>query len=240
MPSLKRYKNSMIERTLTYDELGLSIDEILTSIPSDAAMRQEVLSLIDEIQGFLHAKFAFVTTDIQPVLRFHPGKIITNQLKGSEALCWFVATAGQEFEAFQHRLTQEDDMVRVYLANEIGSIIAEKTADRMEDLLQEQLTPKGLYRTNRYSPGYCGWKVSEQPILFELFRPKDSAQNSNVPPTPCDIHLTDSCLMIPIKSVSGVIGIGHNVRRRDYTCNLCGLSASCKRGKKGLISQMGN
>ena len=222
----------MIERTLTYDELDLSTDEILTSIPSDAIMRQEVLSLMYEIQGFLHAKFAFVTTDIQPFLRFHPGKIITNQLKGSEALCWFVATAGQEFEAFQHRLTQEGDMVRVYLANEIGSIIAEKTADRMEDLLQEQLTPKGLYRTNRYSPGYCGWKVSEQPILFELFRPKDSAQNCNVPPTPCDIHLTDSCLMIPIKSVSGVIGIGHNVHRRDYTCNLCGLSASCKRGRK--------
>ena len=222
----------MIERTLTYDELGLSTDEILTSIPSDATMRQEVLSLMHEIQGFLHAKFAFVTTDIQPLLRFHPGKIITNQLKGSEALCWFVATAGQEFEAFQHRLSKEGDMVRVYLANEIGSIIAEKTADRMEDLLQEQLTPKGLYRTNRYSPGYCGWKVSEQPILFELFRPKFSAQNCNVPPTPCDIHLTDSCLMIPIKSVSGVIGIGHNVRRRDYTCNLCGLSASCKRGRK--------
>ena len=222
----------MIERTLTYDELDLSTDEILTSIPSDAIMRQEVLSLMYEIQGFLHAKFAFVTTDIQPLLRFHPGKIITNQLKGSEALCWFVATAGQEFEAFQHRLTQEGDMVRVYLANEIGSIIAEKTADRMEDLLQEQLTPKGLYRTNRYSPGYCGWKVNEQPILFELFRPKDSAQNCNVPPTPCDIHLTDSCLMIPIKSVSGVIGIGHNVHRRDYTCNLCGLSASCKRGRK--------
>ena len=168
----------------------------------------------------------------QPLLRFHPGKIITNQLKGSEALCWFVATAGQEFEAFQHRLTKEGDMVRVYLANEIGSIIAEKTADRMEDLLQEQLTPKGLYHTNRYSPGYCGWKVSEQPILFELFRPKVSAQNCNVSPTPCDIHLTDSCLMIPIKSVSGVIGIGHNVRRRDYTCNLCGLNASCRRGRR--------
>lgn len=222
----------MIERTLTYGELGLSTDEILSSIPSDAAMRQEVLSLIDEIQGFLHARFAFVTTDTQPLLRFHPGKIITHQLKGSEALCWFVATAGQEFEDFQHRLMQEDDMVRVYLANEIGSIIAEKTADRMEDLLQEQLTPKGLYRTNRYSPGYCGWHVKEQPILFELFRPKDSVHNCNVTPTPCDIHLTDSCLMIPIKSVSGVIGIGHNVRRRDYTCNLCGLSASCKHGRR--------
>ena len=221
---------SMIERTLNYSELGLTTEEILSAIPSDTAMYQEVLSLIVEIQTFLQARFAFVTTDIQPLHRFHPGPIINNQLKGSEALCWFVATAGQEFEVFQHRLTQEGDIVRIYLANEIGSIIAEKTADRMEELLQEQLTPKWLYRTNRYSPGYCGWPVSEQPILFDLFRPKGSEHNSVFSPTPCDIHLTDSCLMIPIKSVSGVIGIGHNVRKREYTCNHCGLRANCKRG----------
>lgn len=224
--------NSMIERTLTFSELGLTTEEILTSIPSDMAMYQEVLSLIDEIQTFLRARFAFVTTDIQPLHRFHPGPIITNQLKGSEALCWFVATAGQEFESFQHHLTQEGDMLRVYLANEIGSMIAEKTADRMEELLQEQLTPKGLYRTNRYSPGYCGWHVKEQPILFELFRPKASGFSLETTPTPCDIHLTESCLMIPIKSVSGVIGIGHNVRKREYTCNLCGQRAKCKRGQQ--------
>lgn len=222
--------NSMIERTLKYRELGLTTEEILSAIPSDTAMYQEVLSLIDEIQTFLRARFAFVTTDIQPLHRFHPGSIINNQLKGSEALCWFVATAGQEFEVFQHRLTQEGDILRIYLANEIGSIIAEKTADRMEELLQEQLTPKGLYRTNRYSPGYCGWPVSEQPILFDLFRPKGSEHSSVVSPTPCNIQLTDSCLMIPIKSVSGVIGIGHNVHKREYTCNHCGLRANCKRG----------
>ena len=225
---------SMIERTLNYNELGLTTEEILSSIPSDTAMYQEVLSLIVEIQTFLQARFAFVTTDIQPLHRFHPGPIINNQLKGSEALCWFVATAGQEFEVFQHRLTQEGDIVRIYLANEIGSIIAEKTADRMEELLQEQLTPKGLYRTNRYSPGYCGWPVSEQPILFDLFRPKGSEHNSVFSPTPCDIHLTDSCLMIPIKSVSGVIGIGHNVHKREYTCNYCGLRANCKRGRNSV------
>ena len=232
MPSSRHFMNSMIERTLTFSELGLTTEEILTSIPSDTAMYQEVLYMIDEIQTFLRARFAFVTTDIQPLHRFHPGPIITNQLKGSEALCWFVATAGLEFESFQHHLTQEGDMLRVYLANEIGSMIAEKTADRMEELLQEQLTPKGLYRTNRYSPGYCGWHVKEQPILFELFRPKASGFSLDTTPTPCDIHLTESCLMIPIKSVSGVIGIGHNVRKREYTCNLCGQRAKCKRGQQ--------
>jgi hypothetical protein len=29
--------------------------------------------------------------------------------------------------------------------------------------------------------------------------------------------------MEPVKSISGIIGIGENVRRRPYTCNLCDL-----------------
>lgn len=220
----------MIERTLTYTDLGLTTDDVLASIPSDEATRREVLSLIDEIQSFFRAGFAFVTTGMDVLDRFHPGKIIMSQLKGSEALCWFVATAGQEFERFQHRLMQEGDMVRVYLASELGSMLVEKVADRMEELLQEQLTPKGLYRTNRYSPGYCGWHVSQQPLLFDLFKGKDAAQHEpGKKPTPCGIHLTDSCLMVPIKSVSGVIGIGHHVRRRDYICGLCELHKACHR-----------
>ncbi len=222
----------MIERTLTYAELGLSTDEVLASIPSsDEATRREILTLTDAIQGFLHARFAFVTTGTDALCRFHPGRVIMSQLKGSEALCWFVATLGQEFERFQHRLMQEGDMVRVYLASELGSMLVERVADRMEEVLQEQLTPKGLHRTNRYSPGYCGWKVSEQPLLFELFKPRGTSYTSEAAPAPCGIRLTDSCLMVPIKSVSGVIGIGHDVRRRDYICGLCELKASCRRGR---------
>ena len=222
----------MIESTLTYDELGLTTDEILASMPSDAYSLQEIWTLIDEIRGFLVTRFAFVTTGFETIDRFKPGPIIMSQLKGSEALCWFVATAGQEFEAFQRQLTQEGDMVSIYLANEIGSIIAEKTADQMEIVLQEQLTPKGLYRTNRYSPGYCGWHVSEQPLLFELFGSVVNTQRAEAYPTPCGIRLTESCLMIPIKSVSGVIGIGHHVSKREYTCNLCGFSTSCHRKQR--------
>lgn len=198
-------------------------------MPSDADSLREVWTLIDEIRGFLQASFAFVTTGVDTIDRFKPGPIIMSQLKGSEALCWFVATAGQEFEAFQRQLTQEGDIVRIYLANEIGTIIAEKAADKMECVLQEQLTPKGLYRTNRYSPGYCGWQVNEQPILFDLFEPNVKVQQSEASLKPCGIHLTDSCLMIPIKSVSGVIGIGHKVSKREYICKNCGFDATCRR-----------
>lgn len=81
----------------------------------------------------------------------------------------------------------------------------------MEEELAAFIEKRGWKHTNRYSPGYCGWHVSEQQKLFSLF-PVAS---------PCGIQLTDSSLMIPIKSVSGIIGVGSHVRKLEYTCGLC-------------------
>lgn len=64
--------------------------------------------------------------------------------------------------------------------------------------------------TNRFSPGYCHWNVSDQHKLFSLF---DEA--------PRGVTLTDSALMNPVKSISGVIGICENVKYKDYHCRLC-------------------
>lgn len=143
------------------------------------------------------------------------------QLRGSEAFAFFAATAGIEFEEFQHTLQQEGDMVKIYIADSLGSVIAEKTADCMEVALAEYIQSKNWKHTNRYSPGYCGWHVSEQQKLFPLF-PVTS---------PCGIRLTDSSLMIPIKSVSGVIGVGTDVRKLEYTCGLCTYE-NCYRKRK--------
>jgi hypothetical protein len=49
----------------------------------------------------------------------------------------------------------------------------------------------------RFSPGYCGWDLTAQRALFESLRPEAIG-----------IFLTGSCLMQPLKSVSGVIVAG--------------------------------
>ena len=67
-------------------------------------------------------------------------------------------------------------MVRVFIADALGSVIAEKTADVMERHLQESIEKLQWQHTNRFSPGYCGWHVSEQQLLFPLF---DSNTNSS-------------------------------------------------------------
>ena len=111
-------------------------------------------------------------------------------------------------------------MLRVFIADALGSVIAEKCADQMETALQESIDKLGWKHTNRYSPGYCGWHVSEQQLLFPLFEGHT-----------CGVRLTDSSLMLPIKSVSGIIGIGEKVRKLDYTCGLCDFEKCYKRSK---------
>ena len=67
-----------------------------------------------------------------------------------------------------------------------------------------------LNSTNRYSPGYCGWHVSEQHKFFAF-----------LPQNYCGIELSDSALMKPVKSVSAIIGIGKDCSKRKTTIVLC-------------------
>ena len=139
-----------------------------------------------------------------------------------EAFAFFVATAGAEFEDYQMRLKDDDDMVRTFIADAFGSVMAERTADLMEQALQDEISPRGWLHTNRFSPGYCGWHVSGQQQLFRLFGVE----------RPCGVSLTESSLMLPIKSVSGVIGIGPKVRKLEYSCGLCDYKDCYKRRKR--------
>lgn len=225
----------MTSGELTYDRLGVSLPEIYeqmgygTAVP-DPATSAEIDGVIGEIRRFLRPRYEFFA--LRGLLdgdrltlgekTFEIGRIISRQLRGAEAYSLFVATAGDEFEQYQQRLMKEGDMVRVFIADAVGSVIAEKTADFMETKLQEQIDKLGWKHTNRFSPGYCGWHVREQQNLFSLFSDE----------RPCGIRLTPSSLMIPIKSVSGVIGLGPSVRKLEYSCGLCDKKDCYKRRLK--------
>jgi hypothetical protein len=42
-----------------------------------------------------------------------------------------------------------------------------------------------------------------------------------MPENYCGIKLTPSALMDPVKSISGIIGIGKDVKNNPYICRLC-------------------
>ena len=214
----------MTEKTLSFEELGITAADVYEQMgyhdaQPDKATQQETAMILKEVSQWLRPQFSYFVVNKQP--DFEMGNIILRQLRGSEAFALFICTSGLEFEAYQHRLKEQGDMVRVFIADALGSVIAEKCADQMEKALQESIGKLGWKHTNRFSPGYCGWHVSQQQLLFPLFQGHT-----------CGVKLTDSSLMIPIKSVSGIIGLGKKVRKLEYTCGLCDFKQCYKRKKK--------
>ena len=214
----------MTEKTLSFEELGITAADVYEQMgyhdaQPDKATQQETATILKEVSQWLRPQFSYFVVNKQP--DFEMGNIILRQLRGSEAFALFVCTSGLEFETYQHRLKEQGDMVRVFIADALGSVIAEKCADQMEKALQESIDKLGWKHTNRFSPGYCGWHVSQQQLLFPLFQGHT-----------CGVKLTDSSLMVPIKSVSGIIGLGEKVRKLEYTCGLCDFKQCYKRKKK--------
>ena len=141
---------------------------------------------------------------------FRVGKTVCSELKGSERLAFFVCTAGKTISEKSVKLFKGEDPIRGYVYDVLGSAITEAAGDLMQSYLKQEILENGERITNRYSPGYCHWNIAEQHKLFTLFAD-----------VPCGVVLTPSALMSPVKSISGVIGIGREVKYRDYQCTLC-------------------
>lgn len=180
------------------------IEEVLAEAERSCNIKAE-FALYSEI-GFDRDTGAMIVGNIE----FFPGKIISAQLRKAESVALFACTAGHLIGEKARQLLNEKDYLKGYVYDIAGSEIVEAAADLMQEKLREIMETGGLLITNRYSPGYCGWNVEEQHKLFSL-----------IPDNFCGITLTESALMVPIKSVSGVIGIGPDVRYNPYTCSIC-------------------
>ena len=148
-------------------------------------------------------------------LAFKVGKTICKELLGIEKILLFVCTAGRSISRKSSELLKGEDPAKGYIYDQVGTYLVEAAGDRMQKMIKEDLALVGERITNRYSPGYCHWSVSEQHMLFSLF-----------PAAPCGVTLTGSALMDPVKSISGLIGIGKDVCYRAYQCDLC-LNLEC-------------
>lgn len=141
---------------------------------------------------------------------FKINKIVYGQIKKSESIAVFLCTAGEEIGKLSRKCMKEGDLLDGFIYDVIGSEMVEAAADLMQNKLKNEMAEDRRKITNRYSPGYCGWDVIEQHKLFRL-----------IPDNYCGIKLTASALMDPLKSISGIIGIGENVKFNPYTCGLC-------------------
>jgi hypothetical protein len=219
--NIKSFKYNYSDLKISSESLSLAMgypsgeisDQVKEEIGFVMSMGKDICNieggyLINESISFDKESYS---TEINDEI-FNLKKIVFNQLKKSEALAVFVCTAGYKISQLSKYYMNQGDLLRGYVHDIFGSIVVEAAMDLIQNELKIAMHLAEQKITNRYSPGYCNWDVFEQKKLFKI-----------LPDNFCGITLTDSCLMQPIKSVSGVIGIGKKVIYNQYTCNLCGM-----------------
>jgi len=122
-------------------------------------------------------------------------KSLRERLDGCRRAILFAATVGPAAEAWVHELAEKGEMTRSLLADAYASAAAIALGTAIEQVALRRLKESGLAATKRYAPGYGDWDLSDQTPLCAL-----------VEATRIGITVTEDHLMIPAKSLSGVIG----------------------------------
>jgi hypothetical protein len=119
----------------------------------------------------------------------------------SAGLALFAVTIGEDISKKITSYFDEGEFAAGSMLDSAASAGTDLAADYVESFYKKNLSGNRKYYRNmglmRFSPGYCGWHISGQKKLFEYLQPDKIG-----------IELTDSCLMKPLKSISGVIVIG--------------------------------
>jgi hypothetical protein len=133
----------------------------------------------------------------------------------AEHLALFAVTLGPRVSEALTRCFAAHDFALAYTLDAMASVAADTAADVIERRYEDGLRARGWAAPDgaalRYSPGYCGWDLTGQRRLFARLQPEAIG-----------LTLTHSCLMQPLKSVSGVILAGpRTIHRFPPTFDFC-------------------
>jgi hypothetical protein len=214
------------------NEIGIDIKQVLkhmgygnNGVPS-ARIESLVQEYADNICHLIEPSYSYSIRDVSAVRGsrvFIEGpvtfrsNIIARLLEQCPKVAVFVLTIGGQLGEVVRQLSEDGLMVQAAVLDAIGSDAAETLAHVVQDIVAKEAEAEGLGVSQRFSPGYCDWRVSQQKVVFRAMGGKTAG-----------VRLTDGCLMIPQKSISGIIGIGPADKVASYNpCLTCDKS-DCK------------
>jgi hypothetical protein len=131
-------------------------------------------------------------------------RLLRRNLAQAHGVFPYVATCGQELNRWMHTM---DDLLANYLADALCENALRQASDFLLQHLQAEHQVQNLASMN---PGSLpDWPITAQKTLFHLLGDTEEAVG---------VTLTDSMLMIPAKSVSGIY---FSTKERFVNCELC-------------------
>lgn len=151
-------------------------------------IKEPIKSLIEEerkkLDNLLHPESIYTIVDYAETTK-HP------VFKDAEKVAICLCTIGPELEQEIKNLMEKNEMTRALILDALGSEAAEEVAIQSDRILAEKAREMNLWPSKRYSPGYGKWDIKEQRFIFGL-----------LPAADIGVRLTESCMMVPRKSIS--------------------------------------
>ncbi len=147
-----------------------------------------------------------------------------SELKKAQQVIIEVHTLGPVLEEKVQELSGSGEMLPGYLLDCAGVVALGKVNQGIHRMVEQVAAEKGWGVGASLSPGSLqGWPLNNQ---FHLCSMLDLSQ--------IGVRVTDSHLLIPVKSVSSMIGIGSDYTKKKVSsmCHLCNLRDTCWRRKK--------
>jgi len=177
---------------------------------ADVEPSARIASLLDEhierAQHLIEPSYSYVISDINRVggsrafvksRVVFESEVIARLLERCEKVAVFILTIGSRLEETVGSLAENGLIVEAYVLDAIGSSLTESLADLVQNKIGDVARAQGLCISRRFSPGYCDWDISQQGMVFRAMDGDSSG-----------VCLSEEHMMVPQKSISGIIGIG--------------------------------
>lgn len=192
----------------------LTVEQVLKSLhlDSDGKYAGDVQGLVDMVQDVVRPKAIY---DVRYIDRKGTDEVEIGEVKFTsrvlrvnldkvERVFPYIATCGTEVESID---IPSDDLMRRFVLDNIKQIALGAAVKHLREHIDRIYRPGQM---SAMSPGSLqDWPISEQKQLFSIFGDVEKL---------IGVKLTDSYLMIPIKSLSGIY---FPTEVRFESCQLC-------------------
>ncbi|WKY45719.1 hypothetical protein Q5O14_06380 [Eubacteriaceae bacterium ES2] len=176
----------------------------------------EALYQFFEIQDLTDASVT-ISSDI-----IFSGKMPPKILKEASHCFCFVAS----LKGYDQQIETLDGTMKKYFYDIWGTSFIENASTWLKRKIGQELNDYNLFYSPFWNPGQHQFELVNQRPIFELLSPSDIG-----------LELTSHLKMIPIKSVSGIMGVFNTDNFTPLIpCDFCKLGKSCPASKSGCAN----
>jgi len=205
--------------------LSLHLDRILRreGLPKNTqpnpAIKKVIFDMLRDIEqdSLLAPSIAYEILPVEKII--NDGRIpISSLISGSREIAATVCTIGNRLEMRVKRYIDSNEPLSAFIMDGIGSAAVDMLSEEACNLIASVASSRGYMAGSPISPGMQGLPITGQKYMFDL-----------IPAGEIGVSLTDSGTMIPLKSVSMIMGLGPEMKRwkRAAVCASCHLRNTC-------------